>query len=239
MTSSANHILKTLAGIRKVGGNFTSQTRVGLTCNEAATCILFKHKAYVAVFFVVVGKCESVVKYDEAMHRRIAILQKRTNYQEQNTRSTEPPGCNTATNKHDRQSPPHYRTTVHLLQAEQMASLQARWEEKKLESEKEHGTSVHLELPDIRITHEFSFEAPAGKSNADRAMPMPRPVVRPPHSTAPFLVSTIDCTLGDSDRALFPWMVFLVDMIGYEYMCLLSSEYRSRCSSPGSIIMAM
>lgn len=72
---------------------------------------------------------------------------------------------------------------VYLLQAEQLASLKARWEEKKLESEKEHGTSVHLELPDIRITHEISFEAPAGKANADRAMPMPRPLVR----TAPFV----------------------------------------------------
>ncbi|CAM9733948.1 unnamed protein product, partial [Laminaria digitata] len=61
-------------------------------------------------------------------------------------------------------------------EAEQMASLQARWEEKKIESEKEHGTSAHLELPDIRITHEISYEAPAGKANADRAMPMPRPL---------------------------------------------------------------
>lgn len=67
---------------------------------------------------------------------------------------------------------------MHLLQAEQMASLQARWEEKKRAAEKEHGTSVHLELPDIRITHEMSFEAPAGKANADRAVPMPRPLVR-------------------------------------------------------------
>lgn len=111
------------------------------------------------------------------MHR-IAILRKRKKYQAQNTRSTEPPVCNTPTHERDRESPPHFRTTMHLLQAEQMASLRARWEEKKLEAEKEHGTSVHLELPDIRITHEFSYEAPAGKSNADRAMPMPRSLVR-------------------------------------------------------------
>lgn len=67
---------------------------------------------------------------------------------------------------------------MYLLQAEQMANLRAKWEEKKRAAEKEHGTSVHLELPDILITHELSYEAPAGKANADRAVPMPRPLVR-------------------------------------------------------------
>eukprot|EP00904_Undaria_pinnatifida_P012663 jgi/Undpi1/8527/HiC_scaffold_25.g10994.m1 len=61
-------------------------------------------------------------------------------------------------------------------EAEQMANLRAKWEEKKRAAEKEHGTSVHLELPDILITHELSYEAPAGKANADRAVPMPRPL---------------------------------------------------------------
>lgn len=59
-----------------------------------------------------------------------------------------------------------------------MADLRKRWAQTKAEAEKEHGTAEHLELPDIIIRHEMSFEAPPGKANADRPMPLPRPLVR-------------------------------------------------------------
>ena len=47
----------------------------------------------------------------------------------------------------------------------------------KAEAVKEHGTSAHLELPDIVVSHEFTYEAPPGKATADRPMPLPRPMV--------------------------------------------------------------
>lgn len=58
-----------------------------------------------------------------------------------------------------------------------MADLRKRWKKSKAEAEKEHGTAEHLELPDIIITHEMTYEAPPGKANADRPMPLPRPLV--------------------------------------------------------------
>lgn len=58
-----------------------------------------------------------------------------------------------------------------------MAALRTRWAQTKADAEKEHGTALHLELPDIIISHEMSYEAPPGKANADRPMPLPRPLV--------------------------------------------------------------
>lgn len=63
-------------------------------------------------------------------------------------------------------------------QSEQMADLRKGWAQTKADAEKEHGTAEHLELPDIIIRHEISYEAPPGKANADRPMPLPRPLVR-------------------------------------------------------------
>lgn len=59
-----------------------------------------------------------------------------------------------------------------------MADLRKKWKQTKAASEKQHGTAEHLELPDIVITHEMSYEAPPGKANADRSMPLPRTLVR-------------------------------------------------------------
>lgn len=58
-----------------------------------------------------------------------------------------------------------------------MADLRSRWKKTKEASEREHGTAEHLELPDIIIKHEMTYEAPQGEANADRAMPLPRPLV--------------------------------------------------------------
>lgn len=63
------------------------------------------------------------------------------------------------------------------LQAEQMADLRNKWEQTKIDAKKEHGTAEHLELPDIVIKHEMTYEAPPGKANADRPMPLPRSLV--------------------------------------------------------------
>lgn len=60
-----------------------------------------------------------------------------------------------------------------------MADLRKSWEQTKEDAKREHGTADHLELPDIIIRHEMSHEAPPGKANADRPMPLPRPLVRP------------------------------------------------------------
>ncbi|CAM9211583.1 unnamed protein product [Hapterophycus canaliculatus] len=60
----------------------------------------------------------------------------------------------------------------------QMADLRSRWKQTKAASEREHGTAEHLELPDIIIKHEMTYEAPAGEANADRAMPLPRPLAK-------------------------------------------------------------
>lgn len=59
-----------------------------------------------------------------------------------------------------------------------MADLRMRWEQTKADAVREHGTAEHLELPDIIISHEMSYEAPPGKANTDRPMPLPRPLVR-------------------------------------------------------------
>lgn len=59
-----------------------------------------------------------------------------------------------------------------------MADLRKRWAQAKADAERQHGTADHLELPDIIISHEMSYEAPPGKANADRPMPLPRPLVR-------------------------------------------------------------
>lgn len=69
-------------------------------------------------------------------------------------------------------------TAACFLQAEQMADLREKWKKTKEESKKQHGTYGHLELPDIIITHEMTYEAPPGKANADRPMPLPRTLVR-------------------------------------------------------------
>ncbi|CAB1096110.1 unnamed protein product [Ectocarpus sp. CCAP 1310/34] len=61
-------------------------------------------------------------------------------------------------------------------ESKQMADLRRRWKETKADSVKKHGTAEHLELPDIVIKHEITYEAPPGKANADRSMPTPRPV---------------------------------------------------------------
>lgn len=45
-----SHIHNVVLVYSKVGGNVTNQIRVGLTCNEAATCIVFERQSYVAVF---------------------------------------------------------------------------------------------------------------------------------------------------------------------------------------------
>lgn len=63
-------------------------------------------------------------------------------------------------------------------QVEQMADLRKKWKKTKQEADMQHGTSDHLELPDILITHEMTYEAPPGKANADRPMPLPRTLVR-------------------------------------------------------------
>lgn len=70
-----------------------------------------------------------------------------------------------------------YPTPMGYLQSKQMADLRRRWKETKADSVKKHGTAEHLELPDIVIKHEITYEAPPGKANADRSMPIPRPVV--------------------------------------------------------------
>lgn len=62
-------------------------------------------------------------------------------------------------------------------QKEQLADLRKRWEEMKAAALAEHGTFAHLELPDIRLTHEISYEAPPGTTTAERAMPLPRALV--------------------------------------------------------------
>ena len=62
-------------------------------------------------------------------------------------------------------------------QREQLDALQKKWIETKAQAEKEYGTSAHLELPDIIIRHEFTYEAPPGKATADRAKPLPRAMV--------------------------------------------------------------
>ncbi|CAN0063551.1 unnamed protein product, partial [Pylaiella littoralis] len=59
-------------------------------------------------------------------------------------------------------------------EVEQMADLRKKWKKTKQEADMQHGTSDHLELPDILITHEMTYEAPPGKANADRPMPLPR-----------------------------------------------------------------
>eukprot|EP00752_Nemacystus_decipiens_P007994 g7142.t1 len=59
---------------------------------------------------------------------------------------------------------------------EQMADLRKRWAQTKKDAVREHGTAEHLELPDIIIRHEMSYEAPRGKANADRPVPLPRPL---------------------------------------------------------------
>lgn len=76
------------------------------------------------------------------------------------------------------------------LQVEQMASLQAKWKETKAEAEKKYGTSAHLDLPDIIISHEFSYDAPPGMATADRAMPLPRPMVRTDEFRNVFVLGT-------------------------------------------------
>lgn len=58
-----------------------------------------------------------------------------------------------------------------------MADLRKKWKQAKKDAEKEHGTAEHLELPDIVISHEMTYEAPPGKANADRPMPLPRSLV--------------------------------------------------------------
>ncbi len=63
------------------------------------------------------------------------------------------------------------------LQAEQMADLRQKWDQAKIDATREHGTAEHLELPDIVITHEMTYEAPPGEANADRPMPLPRSLV--------------------------------------------------------------
>lgn len=72
----------------------------------------------------------------------------------------------------------HTARDLWYLQSEQMAALHKRWAQTKADAEREHGTAEHLELPDIIIRHEMSYEAPPGKANADRPMPLPRALVR-------------------------------------------------------------
>lgn len=58
-----------------------------------------------------------------------------------------------------------------------MAAIKANWQQMKKDCIEQHGTADHLPLPDIIITHEMSYDAPAGKATADRAMPLPRSMV--------------------------------------------------------------
>lgn len=86
-----------------------------------------------------------------------------------------------------------------------MTALRKRWAQTKADAEREHGTSEHLELPDIIISHEMSYEAPPGKANADRPMPLPRPLVRVVLRNGLFVFVSFSRTyLRSANR--HPWM---------------------------------
>ncbi|CAM9673195.1 unnamed protein product, partial [Scytosiphon promiscuus] len=82
-------------------------------------------------------------------------------------------------------------------ESKQMADLRVRWKKTKVASEREHGTAEHLELPDIIIKHEMTYEAPQGEANADRPMPLPRSLAKIVDSMQ--LPSGLDVTPDDPE----------------------------------------